>query len=603
MCGFSFGYSLSMHEVEMRTNMAHSLNLLKERGPDQAGCVLRDGAIFGHRRLSIIDIHSSLQPLTDETGRYTLVFNGEIYNYRELRGGLKDTWTFKTDGDTEVLLAGLVLEGVSFLKKMEGMWAFCLWDSKLRKLLMSRDRFGKKPLFFSTNGKELWASSELPALKALIPYSLSENPKSLVSYLEYGFCPAGSTFYSEIGEVKPSHYMWWSEGAGISSMAYWNPFDHKMGGASYDLKDLLESSVSKRLVADVEVGAFLSGGVDSSIISSIAARHQKIKTFSIGFRDPSYDESKYAQSVSAWIGSEHHAEYYEESAIGDVGDLTLRRLGQPFADVSLVPSMQLCRLASRYVKVALSGDGADELFSGYQRYQGAALLQIYFKAPVIVRKVIEKLVRSLPETYVHHSASLLKKAQLFIAQSESYEKGGYVAPRNWRRSEVYELFGLAGETHLEGAEFDLIKSPDDILEMMHRDAFNYMVQNILRKVDAASMDSSLEVRCPFLDSKVAEAALQAPLHMHRGLFAGKKWLKSSCYSLIPKFVWKRRKHGFSVPVGEWLLSSQAREVLLFSGHDLNQKSIDRLLAEHSNGKDHSQRLWALYMYLLWRLKG
>ncbi|MCX4028336.1 asparagine synthase (glutamine-hydrolyzing) [Endozoicomonas sp. SM1973] len=612
MCGITFIYSKNNDSYSLFKRTQLAVNRLYHRGPDQQNIISIENAVLGHTRLSIIDISSSMQPMHTPDKRYWLVFNGEIYNYKELKSSLADKWFFNSAGDTEVILAGLALYGDSFIKLMEGMWAIAFWDTKEKKLTLSRDPFGKKPLYFKMAKEEFMCSSELPALKALDQTPWSEDLNSTSDYFSYGICLPGHTFYKDVKEVLPGHNLTWSPGNTYSTEPYWQLETKRIqdiNNHSYEkLEDLLLKSIKKRLVADVEIGAFLSGGIDSSLIVSLISNKIKnnLKTFTVSFCNKSYDESKFAKEISKKFNTQHIISNFDlSSSHKTIIPLITNSIGQPFSDASILPTYLLSKVTSSYVKVALSGDGADEVFSGYQRYQARVLYNWFFRLPKTLRKNIKIILDYIPEPMVHHSASLIKKAKLFIELAEEYQKEpNYTAPlvfnSSLQKRLCPELTGyghiintLPEETELDGVE-----------QMMRRDMLIYLPQDILLKIDRASMANSLEVRSPFLDTQLVNFAFTFPPNYHRSWLQGKKILRKTFQPSLPKKIWRRRKQGFSVPIQKWFqneLGRNLREIILETNSPLCKNTVLALLDEHCKlHKDYSIQLWAIYIYLIWR---
>jgi asparagine synthase (glutamine-hydrolysing) len=610
MCGLTFIFDPSRNLVDLESAGLDALTSLKHRGPDDIGHMVKESCFIGHRRLSVIDVEASRQPMADLSGRYLIAYNGEIYNFQELRGRLESKWQFRTRGDTEVLLAGLILYGVDFLKSAEGMWAIALWDSRSQTLLLARDRIGKKPLYYNVEEESFCAASELPALIRACPKDQVEDLDSTADYFRYGFFLPGFTAYSDIKEVLPGHYLRWSPEIGIETAAYWKLTVGKFRGSETEayemLRQKLTTAVQRRLVADVEIGAFLSGGIDSSLIVALVhgLKIDSLKTFTIGFRDSSYDEREYARNLSQLFHTSHNEEVLELNE--DVlRELVLNHVGQPFADASILPTALVSQLASSQVKVALSGDGGDELFSGYQRYMGQALMRVYSRVPAPVRKSMELAIHSLPEPMSHHSRSLLKKANLFLDMANRMgQQGPYVAPLMYSMDAygalVPELVSHGHQPHM----LPEIGAQDDIYDMMLADALIYLPQDVLLKVDRASMAYSLETRAPFLDTQVVEFAFSLPRTWHRRYFTGKRMLKNSFKDILPADIWKRRKQGFGVPVHIWFCGRLGQELERLA-HDvespLHLNSVMEILDSHRKGiRDNGYRLWQIYIYLLWR---
>lgn len=611
MCGIAFLFDPTLMPEERRERMSRALNRLLHRGPDEAGIVDGDGFSCGHRRLSIIDLSASHQPMTDSAKRWILSFNGEIYNYREIRPSLLSRWAFSTEGDTEVLLAGLALEGASFLERLEGMWAFSLWDSQQQQLLLGRDRLGKKPLYYRLFPGGIACTSELPALRLLDTHTWTEDFDSTADYLRYGYSLPGFTAYQDVREVLPGHVLSWQPETGIQQKPYWQlqlqTFSGHPAQAQTRLREALVKAVERRLVADVEVGAFLSGGVDSSLIAGIVRRElgRPLKTFTIGFQERAFDERSYARLAAEAFGTEHYEEVLEGWDETELERLIGQHVGQPFADSSLLPTTLVSRVAARQVKVVLSGDGGDELFSGYQRYQARALLRWYTRLPLKARGAVEGLVRGLPEPMAHHSRSLLKKAHLFldIVDRQAAETP-YFAPLLFSPGQLQQLApDVAQQGHLPPGIPEATE-PDNLQRMMTADALIYLPQDILVKVDRASMAQALEARAPFLDRAVVELAFSLPRPWHRRGWRGKRMLHETFGDLLPAALWRRRKQGFGVPLHDWFrgtLGARLQGWLSDQPGVLAAPIVQSLLAEHqARRRDHGYRLWLIYVYLLWQ---
>lgn len=607
MCGVIFAFDKTSSNERLYQNSQAAIEKLKRRGPDHQRIYHRDNWVIGHTRLSIVDISSSHQPMISPDGNKYLSFNGEIYNYQQLRSQLEHHWNFSTNGDTEVILAGLIIHGNEFINHLDGMWAFLFWDSERQILLASRDPFGKKPLYFRNNIKGLYFSSELPALKQLDDSNWDENKKSTVSFLKYGFSEPGDTIYIDTFEVKPGHNLIWTNKSGITQKQYWQLSPSRNSNLAFieaceQIEEKIETAVKKRLVADVEIAAFLSGGLDSSIISYLAQKNTKSKlgTYTVKFSEEGYDESKYAQLLAAHIGSRHHELLATSPNLETLLELQEKSIGQPFGDPSILPTYSLCKAAATHVKVALSGDGADEVFSGYQRYQARVLLKWYLNTPKYLRKPTEAIVKMLPDSFSHHSRSIIKKAKEFLKLSNSHEFNTcYLAPV------ILDGSLFKSPSHLDNiVHFPESSSGTTLEEMMYRDMLIYLPQDILTKVDRASMYCSLEVRSPFLDLDLVETSFSLPIAFHRSLFSGKKILKKIYSNKIPSQILNRKKQGFSNPIYKWFLGELGDDLVKFNDATdsvLSNRGIETMVAIHRSGKrDMSLPLWNTLSYLLWK---
>jgi len=544
-------------------------------------------------------------------GRYHLSFNGEIYNYRELRLALQHRWNFKSDGDSEVVLAGLVLEGQDFLNKMNGMWAIIFWDSLEEKLYLSRDRFGKKPLYYSCeNG---WSvASELPAIKMLLAKdSLTESEESRSYYFRYGYFPSGKTIYQQIEEVLPGHLLVidCKENKAVSS-CYWSLRRQQFVGTRDDalvaFREKFQLALTRRLVSDVEVGVLLSGGIDSSVILSSLVQDcgVKPKAFTLGFSESAYDESQAAASVAGYFGVQHFSQEMSSLAAEDMASILGRSLGQPFGDASILPTVSVAQLASKEVKVCMTGDGADEVFSGYQRYQARLLYDVYFRLPKPFTVLFERILGLTRPSHSHHSQSVVRKAQLFMDLLKAFKlDSSYGGPRVLPLLDEYHYFGSSIPSTFNRANFEGFE--DAVMQVMRQDMDAYLPQDILMKSDRASMLSSLELRSPFLDHELVEFAFSLPRNWHRSGVLGKRIVRDAMAHKLPREVWKKRKQGFSVPLGEWFLGDLGGTFMeMLSAVDVDDRlrsGCAAMLKDHQSGKkNNGMALWSFFSYLSWK---
>lgn len=611
MCGFVFAYRPDLEPGLLKEKTECALRRIEHRGPDDGRLAGNASWLMGHRRLSIIDLAGGRQPMSDPSSRYWFAYNGEVYNFRELRTSLEGRWTFCTQSDTEVVFAGLVTVGADFLGQMEGMWALVLWDSVSRRLLLARDRMGKKPLFYEQSDDRFVCASELPALRCIALTSWYEDEDSTADFFRYGFHLPGYTAFTGVREIMPGHVATWQPGAPPEQRRYWRLSLGTHSGSAHDgakaVREALIRAVQRRQVADVEVGAFLSGGIDSSLIVGIMSRELGIrpKTFTIGFSEATYDERRYARIAAEAFGTDHRERLVSELDFGRLVELLLQHVGQPFADSSLLPTAVVCEYAAEHVKVALSGDGGDELFSGYQRYLARTLLRWYTRLPMGLRMPAEALIRRIPEPMTHHSGSLIKKAHLFLdIVARHRDEQPYVAPLLWSRADLSLLLPDLAERGHPPPLLPRACGINGVSEMMTADALVYMPQDILVKVDRASMAYSLEVRAPFLDREVVELAFSLPAAWHRYLITGKRMLREAFGELLPKAMWRRRKQGFAVPIHDWFrkgLGEELNAMLAATSSPVDAAFVRSLLRAHQEGRrDHGHRLWLIYAYLIWR---
>ncbi len=628
MCGIAGWCNLNVRVTASPDNGARETlramcERLTHRGPDSEGLMTMGCVALGMRRLAIIDLATGEQPATSEDGRIHVVFNGEIYNYRELRKELERRGhCFKSQSDTEVLPHLYEEYGAAMLEHLNGMFAFALWDARARKLLLARDRFGEKPLYWGVFEGQLLFASEPKALLAHPSVKPRLNLQALRQYLSFDYVPAPLSIYEGINKLSAAHLLTLEDGA-IEIKPYWRlsyknaePVPTEAAAAEH-LRELLFDAVRMRLVADVPLGVLLSGGVDSSTIAALAVRasSEPVKTFSISFAESSFDESTYARGVAKFLGTDHHEERLSANLaanlVGDIGSW----MDEPLSDPSLVPTYLLSRFTRRHVTVALGGDGGDELFAGYPTYQAHKWARTYTRLPRALRRaLVEPLVRRLPVKTKNFSLDY--KASRFIAGAD-YEDVArhHIWLGSFMPNEQVQLLTAevqhATNADVYGEARRILLEDCDAENMVERmqclDTRLYLDGDILTKVDRASMAVSLEVRAPFLDTRVAEYAASLPLNYKLRGRTSKYILKQVSRELVPAFVGKRGKKGFGVPVAEWLkktLRPLARDLLaperlrrhgLFDPH-----YVTRLQDEHERGMaNHRKLLWTLLMFELW----
>ena len=619
MCGICGLIDLNMRSgLELPSTVRLMANRLVHRGPDAEGLWHGPGVALGHRRLSIIDLAGSIQPMQDPTGRYILVFNGEIYNYLELRSDLeKHGIRFRTEGDTEVLLAAYITYGPGCLEYLNGMFAFAVWDRQEQILFAARDRMGVKPFFFGQGrGGLLTFASELQSLRGL-PLDFSVRPSALVQYLRHGFIRSPDTIFQGVRELRPAHFLRYSR-HGLEVRPYWEPplpdsgWKHRSESElAEELRDLVRSAVQFRLRSDVPLGAFLSGGLDSSVI--VAAMRDLgetgIHSFAIGFEEASFDESPFARQVADYMGTTHH-ESRKALRAGDLLFDLVRHYGQPYGDSSAIPTWHLCQETRRHVTVALSGDGGDELFCGYRRYVARRLLAWYQKLPRSVRrKCLAALIKRLPEGTAYYDHSLIKKLRLFVDLDQRVtDNPNDIYPAFFKTEDLARLLDpeqISIEHEHQNVEMTAAQEMDPIELMMRSDILHYLPDDILTKVDRASMAHSLEVRSPFMDYRVAEFACRLPLQYKLRGLTTKHLLRKAFAKDLPPGPLKRQKHGFAVPMGDWFqgpLKAVYEDIVLSSSMEdlVNKEEAGRLLKDHQYGRtDHGHRLWLLLFLHAW----
>lgn len=587
---------------------------LKHRGPDMGGIRAFPACVLGFRRLSIIDLSDSAnQPMLSQDGTTAVVFNGEIYNFQEIRKDLESKGhRFRTRSDTEVLLELYLDKKEAMLDDLNGMFSFAIWDDSEKRLMLARDRVGKKPLYYCLTRDRLSFSSELYSLlqDKAVPKGLNEQ--AVLEYLLYDFIPAPHAIFEGVAKLPAAHAAIF-DSKGFRTWRYWQPPSPEESGdytAQRDsLFELLQDAVQRRLISDVPLGSFLSGGLDSSLVTALMRENgsEKVRTFSISFPGTSHDESKWSRLAAGFLGTDH-IEQPVEYNIEDLFAKMVRHFGEPFGDSSAIPTWRLCEMTRQHVTVALSGDGGDELFGGYERYLARRFQMVYDLLPSTLRnKVIEPLVRSLPATTDYYGTSLAKKLLLFVEASKRIRDNPLaVVPRTFSVGQVAKLTGLHYQTDLD----PVIEAArqwmglDPLSRMMLTDLQTYLAEDILTKVDRMSMAHALEVRSPLLDYRVVELASRMPLRFKIRGVKTKRVLRDVAQGHVPAAIIGRSKYGFQIPLGSWFksgLKDWAEERLMGSNHGLFDKAVVQdLWEEHQLGlHDHTHRLWLLIFFNEW----
>ncbi|PYS46575.1 MAG: asparagine synthase (glutamine-hydrolyzing) [Acidobacteria bacterium] len=596
---------------------------MTHRGPDSEGLMVATGVALGMRRLAIIDLQTGEQPVTSEDGQVSVILNGEIYNYRELRSDLeKRGHHFRSESDTEVLPHLYEEHGDQMVQHLNGMFAFALWDARRRKLFIARDRFGEKPLYWGVFDKTFLFASEPKVLLAHPAVHPALNLDALRQYLSFDYIPAPLSIYQGIQKLPAAHTLTVEDGR-VHVERYWRlsykkpervPSEEE---AEYNLRELMEDSVRMRLVSDVPLGVLLSGGVDSSTVAAMAVRssNEAVKTFSISFAETSFDESSYARAVAKFLGTDHHEERLSVDLAANLVSEIGSWMDEPFSDPSLVPTYLLSRFTRKHVTVALGGDGGDELFAGYEMYPAQRFAHIYARVPGILRRaLVEPIIRLLPVKT--KNLSLDYKARRFVAGmnydevarhhiwfgSFTPEEQGQLLTAEAKAASEGDIYADARRLLAEECDAD-----NTVEQMQCLDTQLYLAEDILTKVDRASMAVSLEVRAPFLDPRVAEYAASLPVSYKLHGRKTKYILKRAVRDLLPPFVTRRGKKGFGVPVAEWLkgrLRPLARDLLsperLRKAGVFDAAYVQHLQDEHERGRaNHRKLLWTLLMFELW----
>ncbi|MFQ4145384.1 asparagine synthase (glutamine-hydrolyzing) [Chlorogloeopsis sp. ULAP02] len=644
MCGITgfFNPSAQTSSEQMQVIVQAMSSTLVHRGPNDGGCWIdaEMGIALGHRRLAIVDLSpEGHQPMVSADDRYVIVFNGEIYNFLELRHELKQLGhRFRSHSDTEVMLASFSQWGLkAAIKRFNGMFAFALWDRQARVLHLGRDRLGEKPLYYGWINQTLLFASELKALKAYPHFQAQINRDALTLFLRFSYVPAPYSIYEDIYKLPPGCVLTWNGIEPYSQpISYWSvketahkgiaePFIGSEQEAVAQLEALLQDAVKLRMVADVPLGAFLSGGIDSSTVVALmqAQSSQPVKTFSIGFNEDIYNEAQYAKEVARHLGTDHTELYVTpQEALAVIPKLPML-YDEPFSDSSGIPTFLVSELAKQYVTVSLSGDGGDELFAGYNRYfWGRSIWQkIGWMPPKLRKDAVGVLTHISPlvknTAFAGFSNLVPAKFKPLLLGDTLHKLSEILAVANpemmythlvshWKQPEALVIGGSELSTALSDRQ-RWANLPDFTQRMMYLDTVTYLPDDILVKVDRASMGVSLEGRIPLLDHRVVEFAWRVPLSMKIRNGQGKWLLRQVLYKYIPQNLIERPKMGFNIPIDSWLrgtLRDWAETLLdetrLRQEGFLNPQPIRQKWKEHLLGdRDWQYYLWDVLMFQAW----
>ena len=638
MCGI-VGFSTNQNPSPLREGLSTAVDHLTHRGPDDSGLFFDEkaGVGLGHRRLSVIDLSpAGRQPMASEDGRVQIVHNGEVYNFREIRGVLEGCGhNFHSGTDTEVILKAYLQWGIHCLKRFVGMFAFALWDGRKRCMFLARDRLGIKPLYYYFCGGTLLFASELKALMAFKDFHRNIESDAVPLFLHYQYIPAPRTIFSHTYKLLPGYYISFN-GENLSSQPYWRlPQVPEHPGSSYPTEEeslevldgLLTQAVSDRLVSDVPLGALLSGGIDSSLVVALMQRVNRspVRTFTVGFREREYNEAPWAARVARHLGT-NHTEFYvtPEEAIEVIPRLP-EMYDEPFADSSAIPTSLVCRLARSQVTVALSGDGGDEQFAGYVRYWSTqAMAKAFQRLPGSIKRSLAVLLEVIPAQWVERCylpwRGLLPQRFRVANFPDKWQKlinlMGQTRIPDLYRMTIYlwsedDVIRLTGRTLPEGTYEESFKQTEDwplLSRLMRVDQRTYLPDAMLTKADRASMAVGLEVRVPLLDHRVVEYTSKLPDSLKYRNGTGKYLVKKLLARYVPEELFERPKMGFGVPIDRWF-RYELKDLLLdylsperLKGEGLfDQSLVERKIKEHLSGQaNHQYRLWSLLMWEMWR---
>jgi asparagine synthase (glutamine-hydrolysing) len=620
VCGIA-GFSLFNHVEGNEASLEKMGNAIFHRGPDAGGTYIDEFVGLCHRRLSIIDLsEAGNQPMFSGCKNLVIVFNGEIYNFLELREELEQQGVaFNSHSDTEVILELYKKEGVDCLKRLNGMFAFALWDKQKDLLFIARDRLGKKPLYyFSKDGRFAFAS-EIKAILTLEDIPRKIRLDAVYDFFAYQYVPDPKSIFEDIHKLPPAHYMLVTKD-GIKQRQYWDlSFTNTSSDSIEDNKDkllsLLNETTRQRMISDVPLGAFLSGGVDSSGVVALMANNsdKPVKTCTIGFDNKKYNEAEFAKEIAQKYNTEHH-EFTVHQNVAERLEEIAKYFDEPFADPSLVPTFFVSELARKEVTVAIAGDGGDEMFAGYEKYAIDDIEnKLRDKFPKIVREKLfpplAKLAGTIPLNIAKKGKSLLNS----LSQSPAmgfYITNSQMTDETWNKlvnPDVARALGNYHPSRITLDKYEKADGPDHLSKLLYTDIKTYLTGGILVKVDRMSMANHLEVRAPLLDYQIAEFAASIPSEQKFNEGVKKRILKEALVPFIPTDLLHRKKMGFSVPLAQWFreeLKTIGEKYLLSENQGLTsvfmKDQIEKLWNEHQSGSaDHSAVLWSMLMFEIW----
>jgi asparagine synthase (glutamine-hydrolysing) len=614
MCGIC-GFINNQQSVENEPTLLKKMcEVMIHRGPDEDGYYLKNNVALGHRRLSIIDLSSGSQPMSNDNKSIWIVFNGEIYNFPEIKKALVNKgFSFKTRSDTEVIIKAYEAYGIDLLQHLNGMYAFAIWDENKKRLMLARDRMGKKPLYYYVSKQQFIFASELKAILLHPEVRRDINIEAVDKYFSLGYVPSPLTIFSDISKLRPAHYLLYQDGR-VNIEQYWDVQYGQNGNPRSEddyideLEEILQKAIKRRLISDVPLGAFLSGGLDSSAVVALMSKisNEPVKTFTIGFSEQTYSEVNDAKCVADKFHTDHQEFTVETNAIELLPKL-IWHFDEPFADSSAVPTFYVSKMAREHVTVILSGDGGDELFAGYWRYIWQDKFNKFKKIPRYLREqLLGKFAQSLPfnakgKNYLLEISQLEKKQNLELLQIYPYIK-----------SDIYSHEFKTELKHFDHAEslihyWENMPVSPQLSRMQYFDTKMYLPEDILVKVDRMSMANSLETRAPLLDYHLVEFAAKIPAELQMKDGKGKYIFRKMASRILPAQILTKKKQGFAIPANEWFktdLYDYAYDLLSTDrfrnrGY-FNQKNVELMLREHRRGRrDYSNWIWTLIIFELW----
>jgi len=616
MCGIS-GFMYFDDAPVSEALIREMSDIMRHRGPDEGGVYVGRRVALGHRRLSIIDLSSGQQPLSNEDGSIWITFNGEIYNYDELNRGLKHAHSFRTHSDTETIVHLYESYPDDFLERLRGMFAFALWDERNGAMILARDRVGKKPLYYYADRQKFVFASEIKSILLHPGLDLDVDPIAVSDYLSLGYVPAPKSIYRSIRKVRPGHYLRVRPG-NIQELQYWD-LRFREGPPRQEeewrrlVLEELRTAVKMRLMSEVPLGAFLSGGLDSSTVVAMMSKvlDEPVKTATIGFDAEGFDETEFGREAARHLGTEHYERTVTPQKISTIEKLAWH-FDEPFGDSSALPTYFVSQAARERVTVVLSGDGGDENFAGYMRYsmdQRENRLRNLF--PLSFRKTIfGPLAAMYPK--LDWAPRFLRAKTTFQSLAFDHAEGYFESVSTFRKRE--KPYVLSGDLRKRLADYDAADAfrehyrnagtDDPLSRIQYLDIKTYLTDDILAKVDRASMANSLEVRCPFLDHKLMELAATMPSHLKLRGNIGKYVLKGALQNDLPESIIHRKKMGFAVPLSDWFRNGirDFAHAYVVERRDpyLSSSFIAKIWDQHQRGyRDRSTELWNILMFRLW----